>query len=138
MTLKIGSDEITLHVTSDDTPGSLLACDVKIPAGGGPPAMHRHPSAEVYRGDEGVLALYVEDEAGAVERIAVTPGDVVHIPGGRPHTVRNESPFDARAYVTFVPGTEMERFVLAVASRPHDVASLAQQHGIEFTGPLPE
>jgi oxalate decarboxylase/phosphoglucose isomerase-like protein (cupin superfamily) len=138
MKLQLGSDEITLHVTSDASAGALVACDVKIPAGGGPPAMHRHPSAEVYRGDEGVLALYVEDEAGAVERIAVTPGDVVHIPGGRPHTVRNESPFDARAYVTFVPGTEMEQFVLAAASRPQDVELLARRHGIEFTGPLPE
>jgi oxalate decarboxylase/phosphoglucose isomerase-like protein (cupin superfamily) len=138
MKLQVGSDEITLHVTSESSDGTLVACDVKIPAGGGPPAMHRHPSAEVYRGDEGVLALYVEDEAGGVERIAVTPGDVVHIPGGRPHTVRNESPFDARAYVTFVPGTEMERFVRAVAGRPQDAATIASQHGIEFTGPLPE
>ena len=99
--------------------------------------MHRHPSAEVYRVDEGVLAIYVEDDAGDVRRI-VTPGDVVHIPGGRPHTIRNESPFDARAYVTFVPGTEMEQFVRAVASRPQDVVALAAHHGIEFTGPLPE
>ena len=36
--LKIGSDEITLHVSS----GSLLAAEVAIPAGGGPPGMHRH------------------------------------------------------------------------------------------------
>jgi mannose-6-phosphate isomerase-like protein (cupin superfamily) len=138
MKLKVGSDEITLHVTTAASAGTLVACDVTIPAGGGPPAMHRHPSAEVYRGDEGVLALYIEDEGGAVERIAVTPGDVVHIPGGRPHTVRNESPFDARAYVTFVPGTEMEEFVREVATRPQDAAALAARHGIEFTGPLPE
>jgi oxalate decarboxylase/phosphoglucose isomerase-like protein (cupin superfamily) len=138
MKLKVGSDEITLHVTSDASEGTLVACDVTIPAGSGPPGMHRHPSAEVYRGDEGVLALYVENEAGSVQRIAVTPGDVVHIPGGRAHTVRNESPFDARAYVTFVPGTEMEQFVREVASRPQDVVALAQRHGIEFTGPVPE
>ena len=138
MKLKVGSDEITLHVTSDASAGALVACDVTIPAGGGPPAMHRHPSAEVYRGDEGVLAIYVEADGGEVQRIAVAPGDVVHIPGGRSHTVRNESPFDARAYVTFVPGTEMEQFVREVASRPYDVVALAERHGIEFTGPVPE
>lgn len=136
--LQVGSDEIILRVTSDSSDGALVACDVTIPAGGGPPAMHRHPSAEVYRGEEGVLAVYVEDEAGTVERIPVTPGVTVHIPGGRAHTVRNESPFAARAYVTFVPGTEMERFVRAVASRPQDVVALAERHGIEFTGPLPQ
>lgn len=136
--LQVGSDEITLHVTSDASDGALVACDVTIPSGGGPPALHRHPSAEVYRGEEGVLAIYVEDDAGRLQRIPVTPGVVVHIPGGCSHTVRNESPFDARAYVTFVPGTEMEQFVRAVADRPQDVATLAASHGIEFTGPLPE
>ena len=136
--LRVGSDEITLHVTSEASAGTLVACDVTIPAGGGPPAMHQHPSTEVYRGQEGVLAIYLDDGAGAVERIPITTGDVVHIPGGRPHTVRNESPFDARAYVTFVPGTEMERFVRAAADRPQDVPALADEHGIEFTGPLPE
>ena len=125
-------------MTSDSSAGALVACDVTIPAGGGPPAMHRHPSAEVYRVEEGVLAIYVEDGPGDVRRTAVAPGDVVHIPGGRPHTIRNESPFDARAYVTFVPGTEMEQFVRSVASRPQDVVALAAHHGIEFTGPLPE
>ena len=136
--LVVGSDEITLHVTSESSDGALVACAVTIPPGGGPPAMHRHPSAEVYRGEAGVLAVYVEDREGAVQRIAVARGVTVHIPGGRPHTVRNESPFEARAYVTFVPGTEMEGFVRAVASRPQDVMALAERHGIEITGPAPE
>jgi oxalate decarboxylase/phosphoglucose isomerase-like protein (cupin superfamily) len=137
MKLKVGRDEITLHVTSAASGGELVTCDVTIPAGGGPPAMHRHPSTEIYRGDEGVLAIYLEADDGEVQRIPVTPGDVVYIPGGRSHTVRNESPFDARAYVTFVPGTEMEQFVREVASRPYDVVALAERHGIEFTGPVP-
>lgn len=135
-TLRVGNDEITLHVTSEASAGTLVACDVTIPAGGGPPAMHRHPSAEVYRGEAGVLAIYIESDE-ELQRIPITPGDVVHIPGGCPHTVRNESPFEARAYVTFVPGTEMERFVRAAADRPQDVAALAHEHGIEFTGPAP-
>ena len=134
--LRIGSDEITLRVTSEASDDTLVACEVTIPAGGGPPALHRHPSAEVYRGEQGVLAVYLED-GDDVRRVALAPGDVVHIPGGRSHTVRNESPFDARAYVTFVPGTEMERFVRAAADRPQDVAALAHEHGIEFTGPPP-
>ncbi len=137
MRLQIGTDEITLRVTSAASDGALVACDVKLPAGGGPPAMHRHPSAEVYRGEAGELAVYLQDDDGEVERIALAPGVVVHIAGGRPHTVRNESSSDARAYVTFVPGTEMEHFVRAVATHPENVVELAAAHGIEFTGPLP-
>ena len=56
--LKVGSDEITLRARSE----TLLAAEVAIPAGGGPPAMHRHPSEELYRVEAGELAIYREDE----------------------------------------------------------------------------
>jgi mannose-6-phosphate isomerase-like protein (cupin superfamily) len=123
--LTIGSDEITLLARSE----TLLAAAVTIPAGGGPPAMHRHPSEELYRVEAGELAVYREHE-----RIVAGPGDVVHIAGRQPHTVRNESATEARAYVIFSPGTEMERFVRAVAANPADVMALAAANGIEFTG----
>ncbi len=123
--LKIGSDEITLHVSS----GTLLAAEVTIAAGGGPPAMHRHPSEELYRVEAGELAIYLEDE-----RIVAGSGSVTHIPAGAAHNVRNESAADARAYVIFAPGTEMETFFRAVAENPTDVVALAEANGIEFTG----
>jgi mannose-6-phosphate isomerase-like protein (cupin superfamily) len=128
--ITVGHDDITLRVTSAESGGALLAVEVTIPPGGGPPAMHRHPSAEVYRVERGELTIYREDE-----RIAAREGAVVHIAGGVPHTVRNESAAPAHAYVVFTPGTEMEDFVRAVARTPGDVASLAQQHGIEMLAP---
>ena len=103
--------------------------------------MHRHAPEEIYRGEAGELAVYREDGGGEIERIALGPGDVVHIPGGRSHTVRNESAADARAYVVFSPGAEMERFMRAAAQlgapSPADVIALAERHGIEFAGPAP-
>jgi len=142
--LTVGTDEITLRVTSDATAGALLAADVTLPAGGGPPMLHRHEPAELYRVHQGELALYVEDDDGDVQRIAAQPGAVVHIPGGRAHTVRNESEDEARAYVVFAPGTGIERFIreaatLTAAGPPHieDVLALAEQHGIKTTGPIP-
>jgi mannose-6-phosphate isomerase-like protein (cupin superfamily) len=89
--------------------------------------MHRHPSEELYRVETGELTVYRDSE-----RIVAGPGAVVHIAGGQPHTVRNESEAEARAYVIFSPGTEMERFVRAVAADPSDVVALAEAHGIEF------
>ena len=121
--LRVGSDEIAVHVSS----GTLLAVEVTIPPGGGPPAMHRHPSEELYRVEAGELAIYVEDE-----RIAAGPGSVVHIPGGTAHNVRNESDAHARAYVVFSPGTEFEAFVRAAAGQPAEIVALAERHGIEF------
>jgi mannose-6-phosphate isomerase-like protein (cupin superfamily) len=128
-TLSIGTDELVFRVTSEESEGALLAVEVRLPAGGGPPALHRHAAAEVYRVERGELAIYVEDD-----RIAATPGTVVNIPGGRAHTVRNESGADAHAYVVFTPGTEIERFFRAAAALtdPAEVMPLAERHGIEM------
>jgi mannose-6-phosphate isomerase-like protein (cupin superfamily) len=124
--LKVGTDEVAIHVSS----GALLATEVTIPPGGGPPAMHRHPSEELYRVVSGELAIYLDGE-----RIVAPAGSVTHIPGGMPHNVRNESGDEAQAYVVFSPGTEFEAFVRAVAADPANVIAHAQANGIEFTEP---
>jgi oxalate decarboxylase/phosphoglucose isomerase-like protein (cupin superfamily) len=132
--LQVGADELTFRVTSEQSGGALLAIEVRLPAGGGPPALHRHAPAEVYRVHRGELAIYVEDDAGEIERIATAAGSVVHIPAGRAHTVRNESDADAHAYVVFTPGTEIERFMRAAGALtdPAEVMALAERHGIEM------
>jgi oxalate decarboxylase/phosphoglucose isomerase-like protein (cupin superfamily) len=142
--LQVGSDEIAFRVTSEQSGGALLAAEVSLPAGGGPPMLHRHAPEEVYRVERGELALYVEDERGEVRRIVARPGNVVHIPGGRAHTVRNESDRDALAYVVFTPGAEIERFMRAAGElgargepRIEEVLALAERHGIAMTGPVP-
>jgi mannose-6-phosphate isomerase-like protein (cupin superfamily) len=105
--------------------------EVRLPAGGGPPALHRHAAAEIYRVERGELAIYLEDD-----RIAAGPGAVVSIPGGRAHTVRNETDAEAHAYVVFAPGTEIERFMRAAGALaqpdPAAVMALAERHGIEM------
>ena len=142
--LRIGGDEVTVRVTGEASNGALLAIEVEMPAGGGPPALHRHAPEEVYRVEHGELALYVEAGDGEIRRILATPGDVVHIPGGLAHTVRNESGAAARAYVVFTPATAMEGFLRAAGAlgadgppRIEDVLALAERHGIEMAGALP-
>lgn len=127
--LLVGSDEIVLHVTSE----AILAAEVRIPPGGGPPGLHRHAPEEVYRVERGTLAIYTED-GGELRRLDAGPGDVVHIPAGQAHTVRNESDADVEAYVVFSPGPPMERFVRAAAALEPggDVVALAARHGVEL------
>jgi mannose-6-phosphate isomerase-like protein (cupin superfamily) len=143
--LTVGTDQVILRVPSAASAGALLAADVRLPAGGGPPMLHRHAPTEVYRLQQGELAIYVEGDDGVIRRHLAHPGAVVHIPAGRAHTVRNESADEALAYVVYVPGAPMERFVraaaaLAAAGAPsiEDVLALAEEHGIEMTGPLPD
>ena len=126
-TIRVGADELQFKVTSE----ALLAVEVRMPAGGGPPGLHRHAADEIYRGERGELTVYLGDE-----RVPLAPGDVVHIPGGSAHTVRNETDAEALAYVVYSPGAEMEAFVRAAAELqtpdPAAVVALAQRHGIEF------
>ena len=134
--IRVGTEEVLVRASGEDTHGALLAIEVTMPPGGGPPALHRHPSAELYRIEEGELAVYRET-GGAVERIPAPAGSVVVIPGGAAHTIRNESGADARAHVVFAPGTEMEAFMRAAASAsaPDEVMALAARHGIEPAQP---
>lgn len=124
--ITVGRDEIAVRLSCADTGGELLALDVTLPAGGGPPGLHRHAAAEVYRVLDGELTVQFEDE-----RVVAGAGDVVHIAGGRSHTIRNESGAPARGYVTFLGDPEpMERFLRAAAAGG-DVMALAARHGIE-------
>ena len=143
--MTVGGDEIAFRVTSAASGGSLLAYDVCIAPGGGPPALHRHAAFELFRVERGELAFYLEQAAGSVARSVAGPGEVVAIPGGREHTVRNESDEEARAFVVLAPGDEMERFAraagaLAASGAPEiaEVLALAAAHGIEITRPLEE
>jgi len=140
--VSVGGDELTFRVASAKSDGALLAIDVRIPAGGGPPALHRHDAFELYRVERGELAFYLERD-GAISRTTAGPGAVVAIEGGREHTIRNESNAEARAFVVFAPGGEIERFIRAAAElgrggppAMEDVLALAAQHGVELTRPL--
>jgi quercetin dioxygenase-like cupin family protein len=134
-TLRVGHEEVAVRLTTAETGGRLLAFDVTMPPGGGPPALHRHAPTEVYRVLEGEFAFYLGDE-----RTIARAGAVVHIAGGREHTIRNESSRPARAYVTFLDGAEdMEGFMRSAAEADsiEAVMEAAARHGIEITRPVP-
>jgi oxalate decarboxylase/phosphoglucose isomerase-like protein (cupin superfamily) len=142
--LTVGSDELVIRVASDATGGALFAIEVEMAPGGGPPMLHRHEAVEIYRVQRGELTLYVEDDAGEIACLVAGAGSVVAIPGGREHTIRNESEDEALAYVVFSPGGAMERFTRAAdelatagSPRPADVLALAERHGIEMTRATP-
>jgi mannose-6-phosphate isomerase-like protein (cupin superfamily) len=143
--IQVGVDRITFHVTSDESHQGLVAAEVEMPAGGGPPMMHRHAPAEVYRVEAGELTFYLGDEEGSIERRVANAGETVHIAENQPHTIRNESQWRANAFVVFTPGAAMERFFRAAGKlaadgppRPEDVIAAAERNGIVFTGPAPE
>jgi len=141
-TITVGSERIAFRVTSDQSGGLLVAFEVEMPAGGGPPALHRHASAELYRVEHGDLTFYVEDESGSIVRETAGPGESAWIPGGREHTIRNEGYAHARATAVLAPGVELEHFDRAAGAladpTSEEVTALAAANGIEITRPISE
>ncbi|HYI37386.1 MAG TPA: cupin domain-containing protein [Thermoleophilaceae bacterium] len=134
--VSVGSETIVVRVTSEQSGGALLAFEVRMPPGGGPPMLHRHDPFELYRVEQGEFAFYLEGDDGNVTRRVAGPGSVVPIPGGREHTIRNESDDEARALVVFSPGVAMEGFLAAAGDpklEPGDVLALAAAYGIKIT-----
>ena len=141
--INVGGDTLTFRVTSEQSAGALTAAEVVMRPGGGPPMLHRHEPFEAYRVEHGELTFYLEDEYGVVQRAVAGAGEVVTIPGGREHTIRNESGHEASAFVLFAPGREMERFAREAGALAldgpagmDDVLALASAHGIEMTRPV--
>jgi oxalate decarboxylase/phosphoglucose isomerase-like protein (cupin superfamily) len=133
--LTVGPDELTVRASAEETDGALLVLEVRMPPGGGPPALHRHDPAELYLVKDGEFAFYVAAADGTISRFTAGPGEVFAIAGGREHTIRNESGAESAALVVFSPGDEFERFVRAAAVSD-DIAATAAEHGIEMTRPL--
>jgi quercetin dioxygenase-like cupin family protein len=138
--LRVGGDVLDLRVGSAETDGAVLAYDVTLAPGGGPPHLHRHAAIEVVRVEDGEVTFYLGTEAGIDRRLSGV-GDVVCIAGGREHTFRNESAEAARVFALLSPGRQMEDFARAAAAlgaeaSPDQVARLATTAGIEITRPL--
>lgn len=142
----LGTDEITILATGDQTGGDIFAVEFLMHPGGGPPVLHRHAPSEIYYVTAGEFAFYVGDPDGNVRRVVARAGDVVPLHGGTPHTVRNESDVDATAFVVHSPAAVMEGFSRAVAAlaaaspQPppmSEVLDVVQRHGVELLGPVP-
>lgn len=143
--LILGTDELTVIARGADTAGALFAVEIRMPPGGGPPVMHRHAPGEIYYVLEGEFAFYIGDPHTAVRRITAGANDIVPLAGGTPHTIRNETAEDARAFVVHAPAAVMENFSYAAAALAADdeadmpaVLDLASRSGIELLGPVPE
>jgi len=143
----LGGDEITVLADCAHTGGALFAFRIRMPPGGGPPVLHRHDSGELYHVLEGEFAFYTGHGPvvpGAVRRFTAGAGDVVPLPGGTPHSIRNESSADAVACVVHAPGTPMEQFMRTVAAEAAHrtpsmaaVLAIAARNGIGLLGPIP-
>jgi mannose-6-phosphate isomerase-like protein (cupin superfamily) len=62
---------------------------------------------EIYYVLEGEFTIHVGEADVTPRPVTAIAGDVVPLPGGTPHTVRNQSGVDAVAFVVHAPGPVM-------------------------------
>jgi quercetin dioxygenase-like cupin family protein len=142
---------ITFKLTSADTGDTFSITELISQPQGGPP-LHTHPAAEVFIILEGMFEFSGLDQ-GVPYSIRATPGDIVYIPGGAPHTYKTISPSPGKALGVLAPGGEMERFFAEVGTPVSDTSAsstsagppseselaqhmaIAARHGIVFLPP---
>lgn len=143
--LRVGSELATVLATTEETNGDLFAVELRMPPGGGPPVMHRHAPSEIYRVLSGEFTFYLAQPDGVIVRRVAGAGETVTLAGNTPHTIRNESTQDAVAFQVHAPGGPMEGFTRSAARLAADhpptieeVLAIAERHGIELLGPVPD
>lgn len=106
-----GTDVVTIKATGQDTSGTMLVVEVRVPPGGGPPVLHRHNSAKVFYFLEGEFDLTTLDAAQTQMRTTrARSGDLVAIPAMAWHNIKNVGTATGRYFGIHSPGW-MEDFV---------------------------
>jgi mannose-6-phosphate isomerase-like protein (cupin superfamily) len=107
-----------LRRRGEETDGGFLVVEVPVPAGGGAPLLHSHPSQEFFYTLEGELHYFRQTPEGRIEEIAGGPGTTALVPGGMLHTFRNFSNEPGRFLAVLTPPHKMEQFLLAMRDIP--------------------
>ena len=95
----LGSDIVTVKAGSQETSGTMLALEVIVPQGGGPPVLHRHVYAETFYFLEGEFVVSTVDSDYRLTTIKVQPGDTIAIPSMAWHNFKNVSDKQGRFLV---------------------------------------
>ncbi len=138
---------VTLKVTGAQTDGGYAVTETIVAPGGGVPGLHTHAAQETFYILAGKFAFPGPDGA----TIHASVGDVVHVPGGMPHTNLNVGGTTARYLAVFAPAGMDDFFAevgepvaysatVPAAPGPPDMErfmAICQKHGVAFAAPAP-
>lgn len=85
----LGADVITVKAGGLETKGTMLVLEVCVPAGGGPPTLHRHAYTETFYFLEGEFEISTADSDYRLLTLSAHAGDVVAIPSMAWHNFKN-------------------------------------------------
>jgi mannose-6-phosphate isomerase-like protein (cupin superfamily) len=136
--IELGTFDVSVKASSDETDGAFSLLEAKEPPGFGPPLHIHHDAAEAFYVLEGEYMMYLDDRA-----VACPAGSFIFIPAGMRHGFK-VGDMPSRKLNFYVPAAMIGYFDdLSVAVRGGDVdesqlGDLAQKHSMEMVGPLPE
>lgn len=114
------TDVTTVRASGRHTSGNLLVIEVNVPAGGGPPVLHRHGYSETSLFQEGEFEVSTVDEnLDALRTLKVAAGDTVSIPSMAWHNFKNVGVTPGRLIAVHSPAV-MEDFMREIGQQIED------------------
>jgi quercetin dioxygenase-like cupin family protein len=101
-TYLVVTDLVTIKLTGEETNSAYALLEVRVPPGGGPPGMHKHPAQETFCILEGKFQFSGLVD-GALYTLTAQAGTVVHIPAAAPRQYKNLGATAGRMSVILCP-----------------------------------
>jgi mannose-6-phosphate isomerase-like protein (cupin superfamily) len=115
----VGGDVVTVKASGLHTGGEMLVIEVAVPAGGGPPGLHRHAYAETFLIQEGAFEISAADQDHVPRTVRVAAGDTVSIPSMAWHNFKNVGTTPGRFIAIHSPAV-MEDFIREIGQPVDD------------------
>ncbi len=135
---QLGRLTLTVKTTAADNAAAYTLCEAfELP--GWSAALHRHPT---YDETHIICEGHYECQLGS-QRLELGPGDMMFVPRGTPHSIKNVGAEPGREWIVSSPGGIFDAFIdEAVTSLSDDMTSrlgpgtdfraIASKYGIEF------
>jgi mannose-6-phosphate isomerase-like protein (cupin superfamily) len=135
--IDIGNFAMSLKASADDTDGAFSLLQADEPPGFGPPMHIHHDAAEAFYVLEGEYLIFIRDQEHRCPA-----GSFIFIPAGIPHGFR-VGDVPSRKLNLYAPGAMVGYFdelsaALGRGAADAELAGIAERHGMEITGPVPE
>jgi len=135
--IDLGNFQMSVKATAEDTGQAFTLLEADEPPGFGPPMHIHHDAAEAFYVVAGEYIIFVGDE-----EFACPAGSFIYIPAGTPHGFRVGSMPSLKLNL-YTPAAMIGYFdelsaALAKGAADADLAAIAEGHGMEIIGPVPE
>jgi mannose-6-phosphate isomerase-like protein (cupin superfamily) len=138
LTIDLGNFQMSVKASAEQTGGAFTLLEADEPAGFGPPMHIHHDAGEAFYVVAGEYIIFVRDK-----QFACPAGSFIYIPAGVPHGFRVGAE-PSRKLNIYTPAAmlgyfdELSAAIAAGAADPDWLTEIAERHGMEVIGPVPE